>query len=177
MAWGGHAAMSEGGLGLVHLASDILHLLAAGVWISALLCLAFLLSIPLRRITAQHAELSHRALVSFGLVGTMVVTILIISGLVNSWLLVGLGGVTSLPSTAYGQLLIAKLLLFGIMLGLAALNRYRMTPALRAAIGRGDIIAAVRGLRMSLAVETACALIILILVAWLSSLSPPAASL
>lgn len=177
MAWGGHGAMSEGRIGTIHLAADIVHLLAAGVWIAALLSLALLLFRPHRQMTAAHVEFSHRALASFAVVGTVVVTVLFISGLVNSWLLIGLDRVVSLPSSAYGQLLIAKLLLFAVMLGLATLNRYRMTPALKIAIERGDQIAAVNGLRLTLAVEASCAVIILALVAWLGSLAPPVATL
>jgi putative copper resistance protein D len=172
-AWSGHGAMTEGTAGTVHLVSDILHLLGAGAWLGALMALSYLLFRPRRIVTAAHVEVSHGALASFAFVGSSVVTILVITGLINSWFLVGLEGAGSILESLYGQLLVAKLLLFFVMLGLAAINRYRMTPALEAAIARGDHSAAVTGLRTSLAVETGSALAILALVAWLGTLAPP----
>lgn len=173
MAWGGHGAMSEGTVGTIHLVSDVVHLLAAGVWVAALLTLTILLFQPQSQMTPGYIALSHRALASFAVVGTIVVTLLFVSGLVNSWLLVGLAGIGSMPWSLYGQLLIAKLLLFSAMLGLAALNRYQMAPALEQAIASGDHAAAVGGLRKTLAIETSCAIVILALVAGLGTLAPP----
>src|SRR5215472_12359831 len=43
LAWAGHAAAGTGVAGGVHLASDILHLIAAAAWVGALIPLAFLL--------------------------------------------------------------------------------------------------------------------------------------
>lgn len=174
-AWSGHGAMTEGTAGTVHLASDIVHLLAAGVWLGALLALSYLLFRPRRIMTSAHVDVSHRALASFAFVGTGVVTVLVLTGLINSWFLIGLQGAGSILESVYGQLLVAKLLLFLVMLALAAMNRYRMTPALEAAIARGDHNAAVTGLRTSLAMETGSAVAILALVAWLGTLAPPAA--
>jgi putative copper resistance protein D len=174
-AWSGHGAMTEGTAGTVHLVSDILHLLGAGAWIGALIALSYLLFRPRRVMTSAHVDVSHRALASFAFVGTSVVTLLVLTGLINSWFLIGLDGAGSILESLYGQLVAAKLLLFLAMLGLAALNRYRMTPALEAAIARGDHNAAVTGLRTSLAMETGSAVAILALVAWLGTLAPPAA--
>ena len=78
-------------------------------------------------------------------------------------------------TSLYGQLLFAKLVLFLVMLGLAALNRYRMTPALEKAIASGDYVGAINGLRRTLVVETGCAIAILGLVAVLGTLAPPVA--
>lgn len=175
MAWSGHGAMSEGRVGSIHLAADIVHLLAAGAWMAALVSLVILLFRPHRLMTAANVELSHCALARFAVVGTVVVTLLFISGLVNSWLLVGWNGVGTILTSLYGQLLFVKLVLFLVMLGLAALNRYRMTPALEKAIARGDYVGAINGLRRTLVVETGCAIAILGLVAVLGTLAPPVA--
>ena len=64
-------------------------------------------------------------------------------------------------------------LLFAGMLGLAALNRYRLTPALAQAIEEEDAPRAQALLRASLVVEGGLAIVILGLVAWLGTLSPP----
>jgi putative copper resistance protein D len=177
LAWSGHGAMTEGTAGTVHLVSDIVHLLASGIWLGALLALSYLLFRPSRNMTSAHVEASHRALASFAFVGTGVVTVLMLTGLANSWFLIGLDGAGSILESLYGRLLVAKLLLFLVMLALAAINRYRMTPALEAAIARGDHSAAVTGLRTSLAVETGSAVAILALVAWFGTLAPPLAAM
>ena len=173
LAWTGHGAMDEGSTGWVHLAADILHLLSAGAWVGALLGLALLVTRPAGRIDTAHLMLTHRALHGFGLVGTIVVGTIVVSGLINAWLLVGLDHLPSLGATVYGQLLIAKLALFGAMLGLASLNRFRLTPAFERSIATADEQGALAGLRRSLAIEAACAVTILILVSWLGTLQPP----
>jgi putative copper resistance protein D len=173
VVWAGHGVMDEGTIGLVHLGADIIHLLAAGVWVAALLALTTLLFRPHSRMTRAHVEFSHRALASFAVVGTVVVSLLVLTGVVNSWLLIGPDQFGALLRSLYGQLLLVKLLLFVAMLGLAAANRFYMTPALEQRIASGDHVAAVNGLRKSLLAETGCVLAILGLVAWLGTLEPP----
>lgn len=177
LAWGGHGAMDEGTVGWLHLAADIAHLVAAGVWVGALVCLLLLVSRPIARLDTAHLRLTHRALDGFSLIGTVLVAVIVATGLVNAWLLVGPPNVLTLPSTAYGQLLLIKLALFAAMLGFAALNRYRLTPTLAARIDDGDHRGAVVALRVSLALETGCAVVVLGLVAWLGTLQPPASAM
>jgi len=177
LAWTGHGAMDEGMTGWVHLTADILHLIAAGAWTGALLGLLLLMTRPARRVDAAHLALTHRALHGFGTVGTIVVATLIVTGLVNAWLLVGAANIAALGTTLYGQLLLAKLVLFAAMLSLAALNRFRLTPRFEGSIAAADHRGALGVLRRSLAVETACLVIILGLVAWLGTLEPPAAAM
>lgn len=177
LAWTGHGAMDEGATGWVHLVADILHLLAAGTWVGALLGLTLLVVRPAGRVDVAHLRLTHRALHGFGLVGTVVVGTIVVTGLVNGWLLVGTGNLPRLLTTLYGQLLLAKLALFGTMLGLASLNRFRLTPAFERSVAVGDHRAALAALRRSLAIETSCAVTILALVAWLGMLEPPATAM
>ena len=177
LAWTGHGAMNGGAIGWVHLLADIGHLVAAGAWVGALLGLVLLVTRPASRVDAAHLGLTHRALHGFGAVGSILVATIIITGLVNAWLLVGVGQVRALGATAYGQLLIAKLALFAAMLALASLNRFRLTPALETSIPASDHPQALRALRASLAVETACAIAILGLVAWLGTLEPPVSAM
>ena len=172
LAWTGHGAATEGVVGSVHLIGDIIHLLAAGIWIGALFALALLLFRRAAAMTAEHVLLSHRTLEGFSVVGSVVVGLVIVSGLSNSWILIGPKNLPALFTTLYGQLLIAKLVLLAAMLGLAWANRFRLTPALAAAIDAGDHDRAVGALRRSLILETAAALVILLLVAWLGLLAP-----
>lgn len=177
LAWTGHGAMDEGSTGWVHLVADLLHLLSAGAWVGALLGLALLVTRPACRIDTAHLTLTHRALHGFGLVGTIVVGTIGVTGLVNAWLLVGLDHLPSLDATVYGRLLIVKLALFGAMLGLASLNRFRLTPAFERSIVTTDHRAAIAGLRRSLLTEAGCAVTILALVAWLGTLEPPTSTM
>jgi len=174
LAWTGHGAADEGLLGWVHLIADIVHLLAAGVWIGALVALTMLLFRPSTAMTAEHVILSHRALDGFSAVGALVVGLIVVSGLINSWILVGPAHVSAFPTTLYGQLLIAKLVLFAGMLGLAASNRFRLTPALATSLENGEHKKAIGELRRSLVVESALAVAILAAVAWMGLLAPPA---
>src|SRR3546814_9806871 len=104
--------MGQGAIGWVHLSVDIVHRLAAGAWIAAILALGTLLLRAHRSMVRDDAEHLHRALARFATVGTLAVALLVVTGLVNSWLLVGIGGLTSFGDSLYLQLLALKLLLF-----------------------------------------------------------------
>jgi putative copper resistance protein D len=177
LAWGGHGAMDEGLTGWLHLAADIVHLLAAGIWVGALVSLVLLVFRRAELVDRNHLILSHRALAGFSLVGILTVAAIIVSGLINSWLLVGPANVLGLPDSLYGQSLILKLVLFGAMGALAWLNRFRLVPAFEASLAAEDHRTALRGLRRSLALETGLALAVLLLVAWLGRLEPPASAM
>ena len=173
LAWTGHGAASAGIAGTYHLIADVVHLLASGAWLGALAALGVMLFRPSATMTNDHLRLTHRALDGFSLVGTVIVALIVASGLVNSYVLVGPAHVLSLPSTLYGQLLMSKLALFGVMLGLAAANRFRLTPAFDQAIKENGTIKAIALLRRSLIFETSAALLILGLVARVGMLEPP----
>lgn len=177
LAWTGHGAASEGRSGLVHLWADIAHLLAAGAWLGGIAAFGWLLLRPAAAMTPDHLHLTHRALGRFSVIGSVLVGVLIASGLVNGYMLIGPMHVADLPATRYGQLFLAKLALFAVMLGLAAANRFRLTPALSAALAQGGTARAVRALRRSIALEAGAALIILGLVAWIGTLTPPMAEM
>jgi copper resistance protein D len=169
LAWMGHAAATEGPLAGVHLASDIVHVLAAGLWIGALAAFLPLLLAGRQNSAERHAL--HRALRKFSGVGTGAVALLVLTGVINGWILVGPEQAMELGETPYGRLLAAKLVLFLAMLGLAAANRFRLTPMLGGALEPE----ATAKLKRNVALETIAAFAILALVAWLGTLAPPAA--
>lgn len=175
LAWSGHGAMDDGAVGRLHLIADIVHLWAAGIWVGALFPLLLLVFRRRDLVDRDHLILSHRALDGFSAVGTITVGSIVASGLVNSWLLIGPANVLKLPDSLYGQLLIAKLALFGAMAALAAANRFRLVPAFERSLAASDHASALRALRRSLATETGCAIAVLALVAWLGTLEPPSA--
>lgn len=172
LVWTGHAGAGEGGLGLLHKSSDVLHMLAAAVWLGGIAAFLLLMRPSPDQMPADHIVIAHRSLEQFSLVGTICVSIIAITGLVNGQILVGFSNVSDLPGSPYGQLLIAKLVLVGLMLLLAAKNRWRLTPSLRAAITQGETALAINTLRKSLMLEAGAAAAILVLVAWLGMLEP-----
>ncbi len=173
-AWMGHGAATEGPGGPVHLVSDILHGWAAAVWVGALV--AFLLLLRAGAATPEASAALHRALHGFSGVGTALVAVLVVTGAINGWFLIGLGHLDGLWTTPYGRLLSLKLILFVGMLALAAANRFQLTPALGRGLGGQDgERAAVAALRRSVVIETAVGLAVLALVAWFGTLAPPAA--
>jgi putative copper resistance protein D len=165
LTWAGHGTMGDDAAGWLHLIADLLHLVAAGLWLGALAGMVMLVALP------ADLVLCARALTGFARTGTAIVATLLITGAINLWVLVGPAGIGGLPGTPYGRLLIVKLMLFGAMLGLAAANRFRFAPALdRLEVEQsGQTIC---HLRISLAIETGCIIAILLLVGWLGLLPP-----
>jgi putative copper resistance protein D len=170
LAWAGHGVMHEGALGVWHLISDIAHLLAAAGWVGALAAFGLLLMSPSLP-GAPHVEALSQALVGFERVGMGFVAVLIVTGVTNYLLVVGLNP-DGLSEGLYALLLGLKLAVFGLMLGLAALNRFHLTPWLQRSLTSGDNATATRALRRSIAVEFGAVVLILGLVAWLGTLAP-----
>lgn len=168
-AWSGHAGATIGAMGPLHLAADALHTAAAGAWLGALI--AFVMVVGRR---SETAEL-HRALTGFASVGTGAVVLLTATGLVNAFVLVGPENVISALGGTYGQLLAVKIGLFALMVGLAASNRFALTPALGRAHESLVQDAILGRLRRSLALETALGVALLAVVAVMGTLAPPAA--
>jgi copper resistance protein D len=125
LAGTGHSQIDEGWMNVVHVASDAAHLLAAGAWLGGLVPLGFILFDYSMRGSQPIVEV-ERILLRFSSVGYVAVATLFVSGLVNSWFLVG--SVSSLLTTLYGQILLGKLALFAAMLVLAAANRFWLVP-------------------------------------------------
>lgn len=154
MALTGHAGASEGAL---HRWADGLHLLAAALWIGALV--AFLADAVRRKSDVQ-------ALVRFARTGSVVVAVLVLTGVVNT---LAIAGFPPVLDSRWFVLLVVKIALFAFMLALAAGNRWRIVPALE----RGEAGAEAR-LRRSLLIEMAAGLGVVAVVAMLGVLDPAA---
>jgi putative copper resistance protein D len=103
--------------------------------------------------------------------------LLIVSGLINSWFLIGVTNWRALFTTAYGFALLIKLVLFALMLVLAAMNRFRWAPRLRHGLENErhpSTLASLRELKTSLSIEIALAALVLLAVGVLGTLPPPA---
>ena len=123
LADAGHAAAASGDtIRALHLGADAAHLVAAAAWLGALPPLVHCLT------HAAPGEALLKLARRFSGLGIGCVAVLIASGIVNTLFLVG--SFAALFGTAYGQLLDVKLVLFALMLALAATNRSRLTPRL-----------------------------------------------
>ncbi|HEX3484505.1 MAG TPA: copper homeostasis membrane protein CopD [Micropepsaceae bacterium] len=163
----GHAGADSGPRASLHISADAAHLLAAGIWIGALLVLARMTTIALRSGGMEDLRSLDHALSRFSAIGPVVVGVLTLSGILNPGFLASL-------KTEYGQVLLGKLGLFGAMLLLAAANRFRLGPRLAAAMMTGTATAEpARALWLSIIAESLLALLVLIAVAWLGTLAPP----
>ncbi|KGM51614.1 transporter [Lysobacter concretionis Ko07 = DSM 16239] len=171
LAWNGHAAAGEGVAGAVRLAAGLVHLLAAGGWIAAVLMFLGMLLRGKEASGSGRLRSTHDFLHGFSTLGTIFVAALVVSGIAHygdltAW------SFSSLLQSTYGNLLLFKLALFGGMLGLGALHRWTLVPRLGRALTSGDPAQEVRALRQSVAAEAALATLILIVVSVLGTLSP-----
>lgn len=128
LAWAGHAGSTMGTIGWLHLAADVLHLTAASAWIGSLVPLVMLLAVARRRHDFAWASLACDATQRFSTLGLVSVGTLLVTGIVNTWILVG--SLHALLVTEYGHLLMFKMALFAVMLLFATANRFWLMPQL-----------------------------------------------
>jgi copper resistance protein D len=127
IAWTGHGGSTGGPLGIVHLAGDLLHLVATAAWLGGLVSLVLLLGAA-RGTDDASISLAAEATKRFSTLGIASVGTLSLTGLVNAWFLVG--SLEALMLTEYGRLLALKIGLFAVMVAFAAVNRFWLTPRL-----------------------------------------------
>ena len=165
LAWTGHAGATAGQAGDLHVAADALHLCAAAAWIGGLLSLLLFFAAARQSRSLDWMSLVRKATERFSIMGMVSVAVLLATGIVNAWILVG--SFHALIVTEYGQLLLLKLGVFAAMLALAATNRCWLTPRL----GLSDL-GALRWLARNSAVEFVLALAVLVIVGLLGTLHP-----
>lgn len=132
------------------------HIVVIGLWVGALYPLHLLAGTELVENVKPLLQL-------FGRAGWVIIAGLLVTGVTLVWQV--LGSVTELFSTPYGLLLLFKLALVLCLLCLAALNKFRLVPALTHA---GE-----DSLRRSIMAEMALALFILLLTAAMTTITGP----
>jgi len=164
----GHTQAEEGARAIVHVTSDAVHLLAAGAWLSGLLPLGLVVA------SCQTQQLSNAdavlVLSRFSGMAYLAVAALVASGVINGFFLVG--SLSALFGTSYGELLLSKLGLFGLMLCLAASNRFWLVPALamKPAAGVSDLV--LTRLRRHIQAEQILGILVVAVVSLLGTLAP-----
>ena len=168
LAWSGHAAGGLGGEAIIHPAADVLHLIAAAAWVGALLPLIVLLAAT--GADDPSLTIAGTATERFSNLGIASVCTLLVTGMVNTYYLVG--SAPAFTSTDYGRLLLAKIVLFLAMVAIAAVNRSQLTPQL---LQQGSIAAsrdALHRLRRNAAIEVLAGAMVIAIVAALGTMPP-----
>jgi copper resistance protein D len=126
LAWSGHG--STGPLPALHLTMDVMHLVAASAWPAGLVPLGLLLPGMIRSDEPARCLKISRIVRRFSAMSLMAVESLTLTGLFNSWCL--LGSFAALCSSPYGRVLLIKLILFVCLLSLGAVNLMMLKPRL-----------------------------------------------
>lgn len=161
-AFTGHAA-ATGGLRLLTLAADTVHVWSAGGWLGGL---TLILAAEWRWRSSgpgEHASILPVLVDAFSPLAVVCVGLLILTGVLAAW--VQLPNLESLATSAYGRLLLLKVALAFLAFGLGALNWRRLTPRLRETGGA-------QAMRNSAAVEVLLAHAVLLATAVLVRISP-----
>lgn len=136
------------------------HLLAAGIWVGGVVYLAAALPAPLGRLEPpRRADLLLATLTRFSPLALLAAIAILLTGTVHT--VVALANVAALWETAFGRLIILKLLLVVALLGLGAVNRYRVIPTLRSPGSGQDARRATIVARRALALEVVAMVIVL----------------
>jgi putative copper resistance protein D len=161
LAGTGHTQSSAGATRYIQEVSDGAHLLAAGAWLGGL--------VPLAVVSLHDArEEAETALARFSGMGYIAVALLLATGMTDGVILVGT--LPALVLSAYGRLLVSKILIFGAMVMFAGVNRFILVPSLVSE--RGNALAY---LRRHILLEQLLGIAVLLIVSVLGMMSPPAA--
>jgi putative copper resistance protein D len=144
---------------------DSLHLLAASFWPAGLFPMAIYVA-RLRKSPESHAVASTMT-ERFSRMSLISVPILALTGLLNSWLITG----RFFPfQSAYGRILLTKIIVFGMMVGIGAVNLWKIKPRFRySPPGTRNVLTT---LLLNVSMETCLACVVLILTGILGQTSP-----
>jgi copper transport protein len=170
-ALAGHASIESPTA--VFFPSDVLHVLAASVWVGGIACLLVVLPSATRTLqAAQRSRLLLATLVRFSPLALAAVVVIAVTGVVQAY--IDVRSLSGLFHTTYGALIIVKVLLLLVLIGFGYVNRERVIPALRRVTGAGSSPGAVGVLaRRTMRGELALMLCVFGVTAALISYAPP----
>jgi copper transport protein len=166
----GHSAShSPSGLLVV---VDTLHVLSVSAWLGGLVMLLIAVPLAVRALARrERLPLMAAAVGRFSRLAMVAVALLLLSGIVQSIALVG--AFDAFVDTAYGRLVLAKIVLFLGLISLGAYNQRSLLPRLRTvAEGDEEPERAAALLRRSVACEVGLALVVLGLASVLVATEP-----
>lgn len=152
---------------------DVIHVTAMSVWVGGLVMLLFVLPGATRRLEPpERSRLLAEVLVRFSPIALACVAALLATGVTQA--LIDMGGLSPLLHTAFGRAVLIKFVLLMALIGLGAVNRRRVVPALRRlAAGGRPPGGAGRVLRRTLRAEVALVVVVLGVTSALVSYAPP----
>ena len=136
----------------------LMHLFCISFWLGSFLPLRFMC---IDKNSKNLSIISER----FGQFAIFYISVLVITGSIFSFILVG--GIDPLISTSYGNFLILKLIFVTIVLSLGALNKFRLVPLIRINYEQGK-----KKLKQSIQFEIIITLIILFFTSILTTSLP-----
>jgi len=109
---------------------NVLHVLAASVWVGGIVAIVLALPLATRAVEpAQRTRLLLDVLGRFSPLALAAVAVIACTGIVEAY--IDVRTVHALTTTTYGELVLLKTGLLGILIGLGAINRERIIPTLR----------------------------------------------
>lgn len=115
---------------------DVLHVLAASVWVGGIACIVFALAAGTRALEpAQRTPALVAVLSRFSPLALASVAVLAVTGVVQAY--IDVRHLSALTHSTYGELLLLKTGLLGVLIGLGAVNRERVIPSLRRLVQAG----------------------------------------
>jgi putative copper resistance protein D len=159
-AWIGHPAASTGGERNIVILGYALHVLGAGAWLGGLLPLWLI-----TRVRNSEDRAIDVVLRRFSAVGMFAIAIILAGGLINLW--ARWNSLDALVASAWGKVVLAKVLGFVVLVALAMMNRFVLMQRFAQASSRAR-------LTRNVVAEQAGGLAILAAAAVLGILPPPA---
>jgi copper transport protein len=131
-ALAGHASIQSPTF--VFFAADVLHVLAASVWVGGIACLLFALPRATGLLQSpERSELLLATLARFSKLALGAVIAIAATGAIDAY--IDVRSVSGLLHTTYGVLILVKVALFGVLVALGWVNRTRIIPGLRRIAG------------------------------------------
>jgi len=174
LAWVGHAAASPGAFGIVHLLGSALHLGASAFWPGALAPLTACLLLLINSSQVETIMLATPIVRRFSASSLIAAAVMALTGLLNSIFMIA--NFQGLLTSAYGRILVAKLILFFGMIGFGAWNLFLLKPRIAADVplarlpGKSPLRLLLRNVLWEIGLGT----LVVLIVGLLGITSPPA---
>jgi copper transport protein len=172
-ALGGHARTQSPTALLVP--ADVVHVVGMSAWLGGLAFLLFAVPAATRALEpADRTRLLAAALARFSPLALGAVAALAVTGVIQA--LIEVRTLDALTGTAFGRAVLVKAVLLAVLIGLGAVNRQRVVPALRRLAAGGAAPGdAGRLLRRTLRAEVALIVVVLAVTGALTGYAPPTA--
>jgi copper resistance protein D len=174
LAWVGHAVAGPGPFGGVHFLGDAVHLLTSAFWPGTLAPLAAFLLLLLKSGQIEAIGLAAPVVRRFSASSLIAVAGMAFTGLLNSIFTVG--SLRALLTSAYGLILVSKLVLFFAMVGFGAWNLFLLKPRIAVDLRTANVAqqkSAVRLLLRNVFWEMGLGTVVILIVGLLGTTPPP----